>query len=123
MTKLTVIAAGAFVALVASTSFASAMVLTHATQPNPPNTPNAPTVEDRGIVGLECRVKGTDFYVINFGTMNVDSGRQVAWNSPRSGDSGVVMLPRMLAPGEELRLSHVLSTATPAGSPCSAGFV
>jgi hypothetical protein len=118
MTNLTKLAAFALVALSASTTFASAMVIPS----RPPLTRLGPTTT-HSPAELDCKVRGADFYITNFGSDNVDSGRQVAWNSPTSDDSGVVLLPRMLAPGESVKLADVLSDFVLPGSPCTVAFV
>ena len=43
------------------------------------------------------------------GGKTVDFGRQIAWSSPTTDDSDVVLLPETLAPGEEVKLADVLS--------------
>ena len=72
---------------------------------------------------IVCRVKDDNFYITNFGDRNLDSGRQVSWRSPTTGDEGVVLLPKMLAPGEEVELYGVLSDFVAAGSFCTAELV
>jgi hypothetical protein len=67
-------------------------------------------------------MKGFDFWIINFGSENVDSGRQVEWSSPSTEDGNIITLPKMLAPGEELRLVDVLSDVPVHGAPCQAAF-
>ncbi|HVY52643.1 MAG TPA: hypothetical protein VHA07_13925 [Devosia sp.] len=127
MTNLTKLAATALVALTASTSFASAMVTPNYPGPIPLPIPptNYPGQPDHhhGFTSLECKVRGADFYIMNFGTTTIDSGRQVAWASPTTDDDGVVLLPKMLAPGESVKLADVLSDLALPGSPCSAAFV
>lgn len=113
MTNLTKMAAIALAALFVTTTFASAAV----TPPKPrPQRPH------HSISDLECRMHGFDFWIINFGTQNVDSGRQVSWSSPSTEDGNVITLPRMLAPGEELRLTDVLSDVPERFAPCDASF-
>jgi hypothetical protein len=67
-------------------------------------------------------MKGFDFWIINFGSANVDSGRQVAWSSPTTDDGAVITLPKTLAPGEQLKLADVLSDVPYRGAPCVAAF-
>jgi hypothetical protein len=119
MTNLTKLAAIALAALVASTAIATAG--------GPPPLPKVPQVHPQrphhhGIVDLECKMKGFDFWIINFGNDNVDSGRQVSWSSPTTDDGAVITLPKMLAPGEELRLADVLSDVPAQFAPCDASF-
>lgn len=128
MTNLTKLAALAVLALGATTSIASALPL----PPPPPfpfpvpggpnNMPNTPSVERHGAPDLECRMKGFDFWIINFGSGDVDSGRQVAWASPTTDDGAVITLPKTLAPGEQLKLADVLSDVPYRGAPCVAAF-
>ena len=113
MTNLHKVAVIGLIALAASTSFAAAARLPILVTPKDPHS--APT--------LDCRVKGTDFWIMNFGSKPIDSGRQVAWRSPTTGDDSVVSLPGTLQPGEELELADVLTDDAVAGSPCAAGFV
>ena len=123
MTKLTNLATLAFLALAASTSLASANVIpsTHPI-PTTPGTPSTPE-NNHGTPFLDCRVHGFDFWIINMGGKTIDSGSQVAWNSPTTDDSSVILLPKMLAPGEEVKLADVLSDIPQRGAPCAVGFV
>ena len=89
--------------------------------PVPPNQPQ-PDIH-HSTTALECKVRNTDFYIINFGSANIESGRQVEWSSPATQDGGVVLLPKMLAPGDSVKLADVLSDFALPGSPCAAGFV
>lgn len=111
MTNLTKIAALAFLALTASTTIASAW-------PFPIKPPATPHNSDHS---LECRVANGAFYIINFGNTQLESGRQVAWSSPETGDSGIVSVPTMVAPGDEAILAE-LSVPVAAGAPCSVDF-
>ncbi len=128
MTNLAKLAAFAVIALGATTSLASAIPFPGPAPfpfpvPGGPNTtPNGPTIERHGAPDLECRMKGTDFWIINFGGANVDSGRQVAWASPTTDDGAVITLPKTLAPGEQLKLADVLSDVPYRGAPCVAAF-
>jgi hypothetical protein len=127
MTNLTKLAAFAVLALGATTTLASAIPLPGPAPfpfpvPGGPNTPNAPTLERHGAPDLECRMKGLDFWIINFGGANVDSGRQVAWSSPTTEDGAIITLPKTLAPGEQLKLADVLSDVPYRGAPCIAAF-
>jgi hypothetical protein len=72
---------------------------------------------------VECRVHGDSFYVINWGNSVLDSGRQISWRSPTTNDSGVVLLPKMLAPGEEVQLADILSDVVLPHSPCNVALV
>jgi hypothetical protein len=124
MTNLTKPAAFAVLALAASTTLATAAGLPPM-QPGPnwPVTgPNNPTEQRHGAPDLVCRMKGFDFWIINFGSATVDSGRQVAWSSPTTEDGDVITLPKTLAPGEQLKLTNVLSDVPSRGAPCSASF-
>lgn len=122
MTNLTKLAAIALVALSASTTFASAAFIPPNFPLIPVPQPNHPSVH-HGITSLDCKVRDGDFYIMNFGTTTIDSGRQVAWSSPTTDDDGVVLLPKMLAPGEQVKLADVLSDMALPGSPCTAAFV
>ena len=117
MTNFTKIAALALVALTASTTIASALpvlILPPLLKiSRPPHNSNH---------DLECRMRGTDFYVINFGDVSLDSGRQVAWASPETGDSGVITVPVMVAPGDEVRLADLLSIPVAPGTRCNVAF-
>ena len=66
-----------------------------------------------------CRVKDDNFFITNFGNRNLDSGRQVSWRSPTTGVEGTILMPKMLAPGEEVELYGVLSDDAAAGAPCT----
>jgi hypothetical protein len=59
---------------------------------------------------------------MNFGSTQIDSGRQVAWSSSSTGDSGTVLVPGPLNPGQEFKLSDVLSDNAMRGAPCTADF-
>jgi hypothetical protein len=67
---------------------------------------------------VECRVHGDNFYIINWGNDNLDSGRTVAWASPSTGDGGTLLLPKSLAPGEEVKLADLLSMPVIPGARC-----
>jgi hypothetical protein len=127
MTTLTKLATLTAAMLVLTTTFASAMSIpTTAPGPIPgprPNPDHPDTSTSHGAPDLECRMKGLDFFIINFGNANVDSGRQVAWSSPTTADGEVILLPKMLAPGEQLKLADVLSDVPDRGAPCNAAFV
>jgi hypothetical protein len=101
-----------------SATSASAMFLTMVP---PRQQPSAPTPSHGG-PDLECRAKGTDFFIMNFGSTQIDSGRQVAWSSASTGDSGTVLVPGPLEPGQEFKLSDVLSDNAMRGAPCTADF-
>ena len=109
MTNLSKIALLALATIIAGTTIASAapIIIKFPKLQGPHNSDQS----------LECRVRGNDFYVINFGDKNLDSGRQIAWNSPSTGDSGLAMVPKMLAPGEEVRIAD-LSFAVAPGTRC-----
>jgi hypothetical protein len=122
MTNLTKLATLAATTFVLTTTFATAMSIP-TTAPGPIPTPNdPPTMTTHGAPDLECRMKGFDFWIINFGSANVDSGRQVAWSSPTTDDGAVITLPKTLAPGEQLKLADVLSDVPYRGAPCVAAF-
>jgi hypothetical protein len=122
MTKLTRLATLAFVALTASTSLAAAAIMPP--MPKIPTIPNVPSAPDsHGSPYLDCRVSGLDFWIINMGAKTIESGSQVAWASPTTDDANVVLLPRMLAPGDEVKLADVLSDAPQRGAPCAVGLV
>ena len=115
MTNLSKIALVALATLVAGTTIASAAVA--------PPTNRLNHTQDHPNYGIECRVHGDSFYIINWGNSVLDSGRQVSWSSPTTQDSGIVLLPKMLAPGEEVQLADVLSDVVVPGSTCSAALV
>jgi hypothetical protein len=123
MTNLTKLAAIALVALSASTTFASAAFVNPPAIMVPPAGPQSQPTVHRTPANLECKVRDADFYIINFGSNNIDSGREVAWSSPATDDDGVILLPRMLAPGDSVKLADVLSDFALPGAPCSAAFV
>ena len=112
MTTLSKIALITLAAVVAGTTIASAAV-------QPPRRPNT----NHPDYGVECRVHGDSFYVINWGNSVLDSGLQISWTSPTTDDSGVTLLPKMLAPGEEVQLADVLSSIVIPGSPCQIAIV
>ena len=116
MTNLTKMAAVALAALFVTTTVALAAA------PLPVNTRPRPSRPHHGMKDLECKMKGFDFWIMNFGTDNVDSGSQVSWSSPTTDDGDVITLPKMLAPGEELRLADVLSDVPERFAPCDASF-
>ncbi len=117
MTNLTKMAAVALAALFVTTTVAFAAAPPMQAGPHPrPSRPHF------GIKDLECKMKGFDFWIINFGTNNVDSGSQISWSSPTTDDGDVITLPKMLAPGEELRLADVLSDVPERFAPCDASF-
>lgn len=118
MINLTKLAAFAILGLAATTSIAAAAGLPQL-QPGPHLQVSRP---HHGIKDLECKMKGFDFWIMNFGTNNVDSGSQISWSSPTTGDGNVITLPRMLAPGEELKLADVLSDVPERFAPCDASF-
>jgi len=115
MTNLTKLAALALAALVASTAIADAGAPPLQAKPRP-SRPH------HGIKDLECKMKGLDFWIMNFGTTTVDSGSQISWSSPTTDDGDVITLPKMLAPGEELKLADVLSDVPARFAPCDASF-
>ena len=126
MTKLTSLAALAILAFAAAPSLAAAAgappMLPGPKMPTPGPSQSSPHTS-HGSPYLDCRVHGLDFFIMNMGTSAIDSGSQVAWNSPTTDDSSVVLLPRMLAPGEEVKLADVLSDVPQRGAPCAVGFV
>jgi len=89
------------------------------TIPPPRQAPSVPHSPD----DIVCRVKDDNFYITNFGDRNLDSGRQVSWRSPTTGDEGVILLPKMLAPGQEVELYGVLSEFVAAVSLCTVDLV
>src|SRR4051812_823601 len=103
MTNLIKLTTIALTAIVATTSIASAMILPV------PRVPRPHLHQNHTLLGVECRVKDNDFWIINWGNTNLDSGRVITWRSPTTGDQGEVLLPKMLAPGEEVKLFDVLS--------------
>ena len=120
MTNLHKVAVIGLIALTASTSIASAMSVDVidkliSTLPGKQAT--------HGTTTVDCRVKGSDFWIMNFGSKPIDSGRQIAWSSPTTGDDGVLAMPGTLRPGEEVRLADILSDDAEAGSPCTAGVI
>jgi hypothetical protein len=120
MTRLTRIAAVALAALVASAaivSTASAFTippslvnLLHKNQSHPTNA-------------VECSLHGDSLIIFNWGNDNLDSGRQIAWASPTTGDGGVLLLPKMLAPGEQVKIADALSTMVGPGTRCEVAVV
>jgi hypothetical protein len=111
MTTITKLTALALAALVASTTIASA--LPFSVRPGKSHSNYA----------VECRVHGDSFYVINWGSNTIDSGRQVSWTSPSTGDHGLTLMPKSLAPGEEVQLADVLSDTVAPGARCAADLV
>jgi len=111
--------AGLTLALFGASS-ASAMFLPQVAPP--PRTQQSAPTPNHGTPNLECRAKGTDFFIMNFGSTPIDSGRQVAWSSASTGDSGTVLVPGPLEPGQEFKLSDVLSDDAVRGAPCTADF-
>lgn len=128
MTKFKTLAALALVAVAASTSLATAGAQPPM-QPGPkgPPTPHGPSVStpdtNHGVADLDCRVKGLDFIIINTGDKAADSGRQVVWASPSTNDGNLILLPKMLGPGDQVKLAGVLTSIPRRGAPCSVGFV
>lgn len=114
-TNLTKLASLAIMALAATTSITSALEGIHLV-PGPNNFPDK--VQHSTI--LECRVKDDNFWIMNFGNGNLDSGLQISWRSPTTNDEGVILLPKMLAPGDEVKLAGILSGDANAGAPCTA---
>ena len=88
------------------------------------NPPHLPPARPHAIHShdLSCKVVGPNLIITNFGDTNADSGRQVDWSSPDTLDGGTLTLPKMLAPGEELRLADVLSDVPERFAPCDASF-
>jgi hypothetical protein len=82
MTTFTKLTALALTTLVASTSIASAVSFSLSPGKSHHN------------YSVECRVHGDSFYVINWGSNTLDSGRQISWTSPSTGDHGLVLLPK-----------------------------
>jgi hypothetical protein len=72
---------------------------------------------------LTCRVRGDNLFITNFGDTNAESGSQISWASPATGDAGTLLLPKMLAPGEELMIADVLTDLAGPGSRCDVAFV
>lgn len=70
---------------------------------------------------LTCRVSGDNLYITNFGNSTDDSGREVVWASPATGDQGSLILPP-IAPGDEVLFAGVLTDFAGPGSPCDVGF-
>jgi len=116
MTKLTKLSLLALAALTISTAIASAAAPLAAAP-----RPARPHLHHNTII--ECRVKDDNFWIINFGDKILDSGVQIEWTSPSTHDDGTVLLPKMLAPGDEVKLAEVLSDDAFAGAPCSAAIV
>ena len=118
MTNTTRLASLALIALITAGS-ASTDAFAMRTLHPPRYAPSVPHSPD----DIDCRVKDDNFYITNFGDRNLDSGRQVSWRSPTTGDEGVILLPRMLAPGQEVELYGVLTDYAAAGAPCTVDFV
>ena len=118
MTNLTKLALLAVVALTTSISMASAAPL-----PIFPGLPHLNGPHKHSNMIIECRVKGDNFWIINFGDKVLESGLQIEWRSPSTDDDGVILLPKMLAPGEEVKLADVLTDEARPGAPCSAALV
>jgi hypothetical protein len=122
MTNLTKIVTFALTTVVVTTSMiAAASAFTLPTFP-PTRIPHS-FDKHHSDMTVECRVHDADFWIQNFGGDNLDSGRQIAWRSPTTGDEGVILLPKMLAPGEEVKLADVLSDDALAGAPCAVALV
>jgi len=88
--------------------------------PLPPLKLNVP--HHHHTMDLTCRVRGDNLFITNFGDANADSGRQVSWAST-TGDEGTLLLPKMLAPGEEVMIAEVLTEMAGPGDECQAAFV
>ena len=112
MTNLSKIALISLALVIAGTTMASAAFIPEHRRPT--SHPD---------YAVECRVHGDSFYVINWGNSVLDSGLQIDWASPTTGDDGRTLLPKMLAPGEEVQLADVLSTDVIPGSPCNVAIV
>ena len=77
MTNLTKLATLAATTFVLTTTFATAMSIP-TTAPGPIPTPNdPPTVTTHGAPDLGCRMKGFDFWIINFGSANDGTGYEL----------------------------------------------
>jgi hypothetical protein len=116
MTNVTKIAFAALALTVAGTSVAFAAVA------GPPSRLGGGN-SSHPDYSVECRVHGDSFYVMNWGNSVLDSGLQIAWASPTTDDSGVILLPKMLAPGEEVQLADVLSGIVVPGATCQIAIV
>jgi hypothetical protein len=79
--------------------------------------------QSHGFPTVECRVHNADVWIQNFGTDILDTGRQVAWRSPTTGDQGLILVPKILAPGEEVKIADALTADALAGAPCQAALV
>jgi hypothetical protein len=117
MTNLSKIALIALTAVIAGTSIAAAMSTPTHRLPTTTNNNGHPNY------AVECRVHGDNFFIMNWGNSTLDSGLQIEWGSPTTGDGGRVLLPKMLAPGEEVKLADALSDIVIPGSPCNVAIV
>jgi hypothetical protein len=117
--NLTKIALTTLALFIAGTTVASAYWYppTHDRLPTTTNNNGHPNY------AVECRVHGDNFYIMNWGNSVLDSGLQIEWGSPTTGDGGRVLLPKMLAPGEEVKLADVLSADVLPHSPCNVAIV
>ena len=119
MNTLTKTAAAALAATIVVSFVTSAFAINlPAPQPRRPAGPHVQHSHD-----LSCKVIGTNLIITNFGDTNADSGRQVAWSSPDTADGGTLMLPKMLAPGEQVLIADILTDFATPGDDCEADFV
>src|SRR3982751_6450925 len=118
MNKLIKVAAATLATAVTLSFATSAFALPIIIIPLPKHGPVTHHTHD-----LTCRVRGDNLFIMNFGDTNADSGRQVSWASPMTGDEGTLMLPKMLAPGEEVMIAEVLTDFAGPGSRCDIDYV
>ena len=129
--KLALIALTLSAALVGTASVATAGGVGVVSIPTVPTTVTAwpgpvlksgPSLTQPRTYAVECRVKGDNFFIINWGNDNLDAGRQIAWSSPTTGDGGVIPLPKTLGPGDQVKLAEVLSAPVLPGARCDVGL-
>lgn len=137
MTNVTKFAALALVALVASTSLASAggikiinigPVTPHIPiiniGPITPHTPIGSPDHPEVTLALECSVRDPrgitdDFWLVNVGNGDLPAGTKVKFSVPSTGDHGAFLLPRSVEVGEKIRIANLLHDAE-SGAPCTA---
>lgn len=119
MNKRITLAVAALAATV-TIAFSSSAFALFPVIPLPPLKINVP--HHHHTMDLTCRVRGDNLFITNFGDANADSGRQVAW-AATTGDDGTLLLPKMLAPGEEVMIAAVLTDIAGPGDECQAAFV
>lgn len=118
MNKRITLAVAALAAAVTVTFSSSAFAL-FPVIPLPPLKINVPHHGHNN--DLVCRARGDILFITNFGDKNADSGRTVTW-AVSNGDAGELLLPKMLAPGEEVMIADALNELAAPGDDCQAAF-